>query len=72
MRDRFTEFLTDESGVAFPEYALILALLSIGLLAMLIIFRDSIGLVFDRLASALKGGVNAAQGYQSSASRQGG
>lgn len=55
MLDRFAAFWKDETGVAMPEYALLLALVSVGLLAVLVIFRDSIGLVFDQLVAALRG-----------------
>ena len=35
------------------EYALVLALISIGLIAVLIVFRDAIGRVFDRVVGVL-------------------
>ena len=69
MRDRFTEFWTDEAGVAFSEYALILSLVSIGLLVVLVVFRDAIGWVFDRLATALRDGAGSTQMYKSAASK---
>ena len=67
MTDRFVEFWTDESGVAMPEYTLLLALVSVGLLLVLVLYRDAIGSVFDRLASALRAGVETTQGYDPSA-----
>ncbi|MBT8395704.1 MAG: Flp family type IVb pilin [Gemmatimonadetes bacterium] len=44
---------TDESGQGLTEYALIIALVSIGLIIILIIFRNAIGLVFSKISSAL-------------------
>lgn len=67
MTDRLATLWTDESGVAMPEYALILALLSIGLLAVLVIFRDSIGWVFERMADVLITGTESVGGYQPTA-----
>jgi pilus assembly protein Flp/PilA len=55
MKDLLRRFWTDESGQGLTEYALILALVSIGLILILVIFRDSIGVVFDRVATALQG-----------------
>lgn len=67
MKDRFLEFWSDESGVAMSEYALILALVSVGLLLVLVLYRDAIGWVFDRLATALRTGVDSTQAYESAA-----
>ena len=53
MKALFKSFWTDESGQGLTEYALIIALVSIGLIAILIIFRDEIGDVFSRIADAL-------------------
>jgi pilus assembly protein Flp/PilA len=65
MLDTLKRFWSDESGQGLAEYALILALVSIGLIVILVIFRDSIGVVFDRVATALQG-VDP-QGYQPTA-----
>lgn len=70
MRRRIAEFWTDESGVSLPEYALILALVSVGLLAVLVIFRDSIGWVFDQLAGALRDGVDGVPSYEAAAQQR--
>lgn len=67
MTGRLATLWTDESGVAMPEYALILALLSIGLLAVLVIFRDAIGWVFERMADVLITESGSAGGYQPAA-----
>jgi len=67
MTDRFKEFWTDESGVAMAEYTLILALLAVGLLVVLVLHRDAIGSVFDRLGAALRVGVESTEAYESAA-----
>lgn len=51
----FKNFWADESGQGLTEYALILALVSIGLIAVLVVFRDAIGGIFDRIAQVLRG-----------------
>jgi pilus assembly protein Flp/PilA len=53
MKDLLKRFWQDESGQGLTEYALVLALISIGLIAVLIVFRDSIGRVFDRVVGVL-------------------
>lgn len=55
MLDTFKRFWSDESGQGLTEYALIIALVSIGLIAVLVIFRNAIGNVFDDIANALQG-----------------
>lgn len=55
MLSLFKSFWTDDSGQGLTEYALVLALVSIGLIAVLVIFRDSIGLIFDRISQVLNG-----------------
>ena len=46
-------FWHDDSGQGLTEYALVLALVSIGLIAVLVIFRDAIGGIFDRMDNLL-------------------
>ena len=53
MMDVMKRFWQDESGQGLTEYALVLALISIGLIAVLIVFRDAIGRVFDRIVDVL-------------------
>jgi pilus assembly protein Flp/PilA len=55
MLSLFTRFWQEESGQGLTEYALVLALVSIGLIAVLVIFRDAIGGIFDRIAQVLRG-----------------
>ena len=55
MMDLMKRFWSDESGQGLTEYALVLALISIGLIAVLIVFRDAIGRVFDRIVDVLDG-----------------
>ena len=59
MMDLMKRFWNDESGQGLTEYALVLALISIGLIAVLVLFRDAIGRVFDRIVEV--DGVNATQ-----------
>jgi pilus assembly protein Flp/PilA len=53
MIDLVTRIWNDESGQGLTEYALVIALVSVGLIAVLTIFRDSIGRVFDRITTVL-------------------
>lgn len=55
MLSLFERFWHEDSGQGLTEYALVLALVSVGLIAVLIIFRDAIGGIFDRLAQVLEG-----------------
>jgi Flp pilus assembly pilin Flp len=55
MPSLFISFWNDETGQGLTEYALILALVSIGLIAVLVIFRDAIGGIFARIAQVLQG-----------------
>lgn len=55
MLSTFAKFWKDESGQGLTEYALILALVSIGLIAVMVVFRDAIGGIFDRIAQVLEG-----------------
>ena len=53
MKDVMKRFWSDESGQGLTEYALVLALVSIGLIAVLVLFRDAIGRVFNRVVDVL-------------------
>jgi Flp pilus assembly pilin Flp len=53
MQDLITRFWNSESGQGLTEYALVIALVSVGLIAVLTLFRDSIGRVFDRITAVL-------------------
>ena len=46
-------FWNDETGQGLVEYALIIALVAVGLIAILLILRNSIGDVFNNTAEAL-------------------
>lgn len=46
---------SDESGQGLTEYALIIALVSVGLVLALTAFRDDIGAVFDAIRNELQG-----------------
>jgi pilus assembly protein Flp/PilA len=54
MKQLFKSFWTDESGQGLTEYALIIALVSIGLILVLILFRNAIGNVFNAIRADLK------------------
>ena len=56
MKKMFKSFWADESGQGLTEYALIIALVAIGLILILISFRDAIGRIFV----AIRGELNAA------------
>ena len=53
MRSIFAALLADESGQGLVEYALIIALVAVGLIAILLVLRNSIGNVFKNAASQL-------------------
>jgi pilus assembly protein Flp/PilA len=46
-------FVADESGQGLVEYALIIALVAIGLIAILTLFRNAIGNVFNSTKNTL-------------------
>ncbi|MEJ2539177.1 MAG: Flp family type IVb pilin [Gemmatimonadota bacterium] len=58
MQAMIAKFWHDESGQGLTEYALILALVSIGLIAVMVVFRDAIGGIFNRIATVLEGAPN--------------
>ncbi len=45
-------FRTDESGQGLVEYVLIIALIAIGLTAIMLVFRNSIGDTFNNVSQA--------------------
>jgi pilus assembly protein Flp/PilA len=53
MRSILAELVEDESGQGLVEYALIIALVGVGLVAILLVLRNSIGNVFKNAASQL-------------------
>jgi pilus assembly protein Flp/PilA len=55
MLSLFARFWNEDTGQGLTEYALILALVSIGLIAVLVVFRDAIGGIFNRIAQVLQG-----------------
>jgi len=46
-------FRSDESGQGLVEYVLIIALVAIGLVAVMLIFRNSIGNTFQNVTQTL-------------------
>ena len=55
-------FWSEDTGQGLTEYALILALVSVGLIAIMVVFRDAIGGIFSRIAQVLEAAP--AEGYQ--------
>ena len=53
MKQRIERWLKDDVGAAMVEYALIIALVAVGLIAILLILRNSIGNVFHNAATQL-------------------
>jgi pilus assembly protein Flp/PilA len=53
MRLFWRHFLSDETGQGLVEYALIIALVAVGLIAILLVLRNSIGNVFNNAATQL-------------------
>lgn len=49
----FNRFQQDESGQGLVEYVLIIALVAIGLIAIMLVFRNSIGDVFKTISEEL-------------------
>jgi Flp pilus assembly pilin Flp len=54
----FGRFWSEDSGQGLTEYALILALVSVGLIAIMVVFRDAIGGIFQRIAQVLEAAPN--------------
>jgi pilus assembly protein Flp/PilA len=53
MRPLMRAFWSDESGQGLVEYALIIALVAVGLIAILLVLRNGIGNVFNNAATQL-------------------
>ena len=53
MQEVWRAFSSDESGQGLVEYALIIALVAVGLIAILLVLRNSIGNVFNNAAEQL-------------------
>ncbi len=53
MKALWQAFSSDESGQGLVEYALIIALVAVGLIAILLVLRYSIGNVFNNAATNL-------------------
>ena len=53
MKSLWQAFWSDESGQGLVEYALIIALVAVGLIAILLVMRNSIGNVFNNAATQL-------------------
>jgi Flp pilus assembly pilin Flp len=53
MNSLWQTFWSDETGQGLVEYALIIALVGVGLIAILLVLRNSIGNVFNNAAEQL-------------------
>ncbi|MBX6365821.1 MAG: Flp family type IVb pilin [Gemmatimonadetes bacterium] len=53
MKELFHRFMKDESGQGLVEYVLIIALVAIGLIGIMILFRNSIGNTFNNVTQKL-------------------
>lgn len=53
MKSLFNTLVKDESGQGLVEYALIIALVSVGLIVALGVLRDDISEVFGRIGTAM-------------------
>ena len=53
MSSAISRFWKDDSGQGLVEYVLIIALIAIGLIAIMIFFRNAIGTVFGRTGNVL-------------------
>jgi pilus assembly protein Flp/PilA len=53
VQDFYQAFWSEESGQGLVEYALIIALVAVGLIAILLVLRNSIGNVFNNAAEQL-------------------
>lgn len=62
-------FWKDESGQGLTEYALLVALIAVALIAALYMFRNNVGFVFDTATNELS---NAPQMYSTSGQPAGG
>jgi pilus assembly protein Flp/PilA len=58
MRELLSSFVSDESGQGLTEYVLIIALVAIGLIVALGVFRDSIDGIFRRISGTLDANPN--------------
>jgi pilus assembly protein Flp/PilA len=54
MLSLFQRFWSEDTGQGLTEYALILALVSVGLIAIMVVFRDAIGGIFRQIATVLE------------------
>jgi pilus assembly protein Flp/PilA len=53
MKDMWTRFMQDESGQGLVEYILIIAVVAIGLLSALLLFRNRVGDTFSNVSETL-------------------
>ena len=54
MKQLFKSFWTDESGQGLTEYGIIIALVSLFLIAVLVLFRGELNRIFNTIVTKLK------------------
>jgi Flp pilus assembly pilin Flp len=55
MKKFLQSFLRDESGQSLTEYALIIAVVSIGIIGALALFRDELGQLYTGIVDSING-----------------
>lgn len=60
----FKAFWTDESGQGLTEYAAIIALVSIGLMLVLLAFRNELGRIYNAIRTELNSQIGSVNQYQ--------
>jgi pilus assembly protein Flp/PilA len=53
MRELWNNFIKDESGQGLVEYVLIIALIAVGLVLVMVFFRNAIGNIFINISETL-------------------
>jgi pilus assembly protein Flp/PilA len=54
MKDMWTRFMQDESGQGLVEYILIIAVVAVGLITALYLFRNKVGDTFSVIADTIE------------------
>jgi pilus assembly protein Flp/PilA len=57
MMNKMKALLTEEQGQGMTEYGLVLAGIAVVVVAAVVILKDNISAIFDKIATALKGAI---------------